>query len=142
MTLSATKRPTPQDLHLLATDTDLFLRQVWIPKASNIRFQVEGVFYQARYQPDGEGVRLQIWAELGYLPFSLESAQRRRMLITILEGTAILKETQFGLTEKKQIIVTRTFNVPNIQPPGFIFISLIAFLQEARPFLKLIAECM
>lgn len=118
------------------------MRRLMMPRESNVQFQVDGVLFQACYQPDGKGFRLQFWAVLGYLPFSVESFRRRRMLITILDNISSRLNVQFGIDENKQIVISRTFKVPDIRPPEFIFLPLMSFLQEARPFVRLIGECL
>jgi hypothetical protein len=126
----------------MADDIDHFLRQVLVPRSSNLSFQIDGAPFQASYEPTNNGIRLQIWAYLGFLPFSVESAQRRRMLIDILEGTRFLPTVKFGVNRENQIIVTQETIVPTIEPPTFIFVALAAFIQEAMPFIKLIGECL
>jgi hypothetical protein len=126
----------------MVNDIDHFLRQVCVPDSSNLCFQIDGAPFQASYEPSDKGVKLQFWAHLGYLPFSVESAQRRRMLIDILEGSRLLPTVKFGVDRENQIIVTQTTFVPTIQPPAFIFVPLLAFVQEAMPFIRLIGECL
>ena len=133
----------PKNLRLLADDTDRFLRQVWVPSVSNLQFQIDGVPFQASYEPGEKGVKLQVWSILGYLPYSVESAQRRRMLMTILEGMHSLPRAKFGMNRENQIVVTLTIDVhDSIKPPAFIFVPLLSFLQEAMPFVRLIGECL
>ena len=142
MSLEASNRLNEEDLRLMVADTDWFLRRLCIPCSSNFQFQVDGVLYQASYQPEGKDIRLQLWAVLGYLPFSVESFQRRRMLLAILEGISTRLEVQFGIDATYQIIVTQSFRVSPIHLPEFIFTPIISFMQEARPFIQLIGECL
>lgn len=141
----ASRAPGKEAAHNLPDmmdDIDHFLRQVWVPSASNLCFQIDGVPFQAGYKPEGNGVSLQIWAQLGYLPFSVESAQRRRMLISILEAARYLPRAKFGIDKENRIVVTQTVVAPSIQPPAFIFIPLTGFVQEAMPFIRLIGACL
>jgi hypothetical protein len=131
-----------ENLRHLANNTERFLRELWVPRASNLQFLIDNVTFQASYAPEGDGVKLQLWATLGYLPYSVESHQRRRMLLAILEGAHALRNVHFGLNRDKQIIVTQTLVVPDLQPPAFIFVALVLFLQESRPFITLIGACL
>lgn len=132
----------PDQYRLLLNDTNEFLRQIMVPHASNIHFQVEGVLFQASYSLEGSTTRFQVWATLGYLPYSMESAQRRRLLISLLECLRYGKGAQFGVNKENQIIVTQVFTLEDMHPPLFIFGPLLAFLQASLPFIRLIGECL
>jgi len=129
-----------QALRLMAENPDEFLRKVWVPQISKLQFQIDNVPFQARYEPEDDGIKLHIWAVLGYLPYSVESHRRRRALVSILDWAFALKNAKFGLNRESQIVVSYTEKVPDIRPPAFIFVPLVRFLQEARPFIKLIGE--
>ena len=118
--------------------SDGLLRQVGLPRHSNLSFEVEGVPFYACYDPDGQGLRLRIWAALCTMPFTAESVPRRRALTAILSATCDLPTARFGLNDENQIIVSGTFCDQNLQPPAFIFVGLTALLQEALPFIRLI----
>jgi hypothetical protein len=128
--------------HETIVDVDRFLLQAKPTNKSRFGCQVDGVFLQFCHVPVGDGLRLSIWAELGYLPFSVASHLRRRMLIGILLAAQKLPNVKFGVDKEHQIIVTSEYNVHSIQPPVFIFAPLISFLQEAMPFIKLVGECL
>jgi hypothetical protein len=136
------KSSAAESFRLMVDDADAFLRQVVVPRASNIQFQVEGVLFQAEYVPQGDGIKLQFWASLGYLPYSIESAPRRQMLIAILENLHNRGTVQFGINDANEIIVAQTFMARTIRLPDYIFIPLVAFLQEALPPIRLIGECL
>lgn len=131
-----------EQLRLMIDDTDAFMRQVFVPHDSNLQFQVEGVLFHTKYYQNQAGFQLQIWTTLGYLPYSLESASRRQVLIAILEHLRYNAKARFGVNKEYQIVCTQTYTIKDIQPPLFIFIPLLDFLKETLPYLRLIGECM
>lgn len=131
-----------ENLHRLTDDTEQFLHLLWVPRSSNLRFQIDNVTFQASYEPANDGINLRLWSILGYLPYSVESHKRRHLLLSILHSSRKLRSARFGLNHEQQIIVTYTSVVRDIQPPSFIFVPLVRFLREARPFIQLIGECL
>ncbi len=123
-------------------DAEQYLRQVWVPRASKLQFQVEGIPFQATYEPEENRIKIQIWAVLGFLPYSVESVERRRILINILEALRPLAPLKFGVNRENQIVVIQSFMVDDIRFPSYIFTVLIPFLQKALPYIRLIGECL
>jgi len=124
----------------LFEDTDFYVRQIKIPKVSDLTFIADGVPFQARNTPRGQVADLHIWAILGYLPYSVTSQKKRIDLITILEAARALPTIRFGIDDKMRIVVSCVYEIPNPPTPNYIFEPLVRFLQEARPFMALIGE--
>ncbi len=125
---------------LMTSDPEGFLRRVWVPHSSKLQFQVDGVLFHAAYKAENNGVTIQIWSILGYLPYSVESAEKRHLLITLLEALRPLKPLIFGIDKENQIVVSQTFTTDAIRFPTYIFTVLIPFLQQALPHIRLIGE--
>jgi hypothetical protein len=126
----------------MVDDADWFVQQVLVPQANNFQFQVDGIPFQAGYAVDDEGIKLHIWATLGYMPFSIESSDRRRVLVALLDGLRYGREAQFGINKENQIVVMQATTLTSVQFPEFIFVPLVAFLQKNLPFIRLIGECL
>lgn len=124
-------------------DSRPLARQVPPPCASRFTFQFDGVLFQASHTV-GEGkIRLRIGAILGYMPYSAESAQRRRIVLRILEGSGSSKTTaKFGINADNQIVVRGEFLVDDIDPADFVFVPAVTFLRDAMPFIRLIGSCL
>ncbi len=125
----------------LVDDGDLFFRNIAPPSRSNVHFQVDGVPFNASHSDNKDGIKLTIWATFGPLPFSAESVEKRRTLIAVMDSTRHLKAVKFGVDERNMMMAKAEFQVSDIEPPDFIFVSLIRFIQEARPYIRLIGEC-
>lgn len=134
--------PKDIDLHLLVTDSELYLQRLWVPQNGSLHFFVDDIAFEARHSQEKDSVRLHIWATLGYLPFSVESPEKRRLIMRVMEATRSLRSVRFGLNAQNQIVVSGVFQVASIQPPQFIFVSLVAMLQEALPFIRLVGQCL
>lgn len=133
----------PLRLDILASDAEQWLVRLQPPKTSMMQFVCEGVPFQLHYTPENGKVRLEVWAELGALPYTAESPQRRRMLVTILNAAQSLKQARFGVSAECQMIVAGAATLDACFPPlETIFVSLVPFLQEALPFARLIGECL
>lgn len=124
----------------LFNDTDQFIRKVRVPKVSDLSFILDGIPFQARNTPKGAMADLVIWGTLGYLPYSVTSKEKRESLITILESSRRLSTAFFGVDSGMKIVVTGQFEIPNPPTPNYIFEPLIKLYQEARPYIKLIAD--
>jgi len=124
----------------LIADTDTFMRGLKAPQTSNLAFQVDGIPFESHYVPEGPYLRLVIWGPLGVLPYTVSSSEKRRALITILEGSRRLPHIKFGIDRTLRILVSGEFLIPPPHGPTFIFAPLIAFLQEAQPYIRLIGE--
>ncbi|NTU76672.1 MAG: hypothetical protein HGA90_02500 [Alphaproteobacteria bacterium] len=125
----------------LVKNTDQFLGQIKTTPIKGFQFQIDGLLYQVGYRPKkDESIHLSIWAVLGYLPFSVVSVERRRLLIDILEGAKGLQHAKLGIDNQHQIYVMGELSVKELQLPNFFFVPLIHFMQEARPFIRLIGE--
>lgn len=124
----------------LVGDKDKFLREIKPPTASKLTFQIDGILFKANHAPDGKVSHLTIWAELGYLPYSVNSSAKRKQLIAILEGTHILPHIKFGVDSRMRILVTGEYKITKPPSPDYLFIPLIRFLEESLPFIRLIGE--
>lgn len=124
----------------LINDTDQFLREVHVPKVSNLTFEVGGIPFHARHVPHGPTAQLLIWGTLGYLPYTVQSKDKRNALIGILEGARALPHVKIGVGPEMRIIVTGEYKIANPPTPDYLFVPLIKFIQESRGFIKLIGE--
>ena len=123
----------------LASEPEQLLQKVPTPTESHFQFQIDGAPCYARHCSE-DGQSLEIWAVLGYLPYSAESSERRRMLLAILNAAQRLEHVKIGINVEHQIIAMMTCRATEIQSAPFIFLPLARFLQEARPYMRLIGD--
>jgi hypothetical protein len=127
-------------LDTLVREADTFLKQIKVPTVTHLQFLLFDIPFQASKTMTEKGVHLCLWATLGFLPFSAESAERRHALVDILSGAHYLSVAKIGVDEEMKIVARGDFILPSLELPSFIFVPLIAFWQEAKPFIKLIGD--
>jgi hypothetical protein len=128
-------------LNELVRDADQFLQQIRIPTVNHLQFFLNDIPFQASKTTLEDGrLHLCLWATLGYLPYSAESAEKRRILVDILNSVTYLTVAKIGVDRELKIIARGDFLLKKLELPTFIFPPLLAFWQEAGPFIKLIGE--
>jgi len=79
-------------------------------------------------------------AVVGYMPFTIESPDRREAIKTIVVATRTLPTVRFGVDVSGKISAGAVFESARVVSPDFIFYPLALFMQEARPFIDLIGK--
>jgi len=104
------------------------------------KFDLDGMTFDARRIAQKNGYRFLVTARLGCMPFSIESAERRNAIKAIVLAARRLPKVQFAIDPSGKITAGALFDVIQTVAPDFIFYPLTLFLQEARPFMKLIGQ--
>jgi hypothetical protein len=102
------------------------------------RFEYDGLNFDVRRVAREHGHSFLINATLGYLPFSIESNNRREAIKSIVMASRSLPNVHFLIDYSSKILAGALFDVEELVSPDFIFYPLMLFLQEARPFVQLI----
>ena len=124
----------------LINNPDSIMREVKVPDESSLSFEVDGIPFNAHYFCFESTRKLVLWGTLGILPYTVNSAEKRKNLITILEATKSLPTVLFGIDREMKIIVRSAYVVANPPPADYLFMPLVNLVQEARPFIRLIGE--
>ncbi len=103
-------------------------------------FNLDGIVFDIRHIVTQEGHRFVFNATIGYLPFSIESKNRREAIKTIIMATRSLISVHFSIDSSSRIAAGAFYDVDKIVPPDVIFYPLMSFLQESRPFMNLIGQ--
>ena len=104
------------------------------------KFDYDGMNFDARRITQNNGYRFLMTARIGRLPFSIESAERRNAIKTIVLASRTLPKVRFNIDHSGNIAAGALFDTITTVSPDFIFFPLTLFLQEARPFMRLIGE--
>lgn len=110
------------------------------PRSSRLRFVVDGLPFNAAVSPDGEEAVCQIWAEVGHIPYTAQSPDRRRNLLSVLGGIGDLKHARFVVQEGQKILLFSESRIEGHVRPEDLAHQTMLMVQEARPFLRLLAE--
>lgn len=124
----------------LMEGSESLIRKVKVPRISNLSFEVDGIPMNAANQTNAGTDKLILWATLGYLPYSITSYEKRVAIIRILEASHALPCVRIGVSPDMKIIVTGSYAISTPPTPNYIFEPVISFIQESRPFIRLIAE--
>ncbi|WP_029010198.1 hypothetical protein [Azospirillum halopraeferens] len=118
------------------------------PRPSRLNFIVDGLPFHAAVSPeegaDGrDGAVCQIWAEVGHIPYSAQSPERRRRLLEALRAIQAvegLQRARFLVQEGQKILLFSETRVDgHVTPEGLIH-ETVLLVQEARPFLRILAD--
>ncbi|MDR3425182.1 MAG: hypothetical protein P4M13_08980 [Alphaproteobacteria bacterium] len=104
------------------------------------RFGFDGLNFDVRRVAQEGGLCFLVNATIGYLPFSIESAQRRDAIKAIVQATRVLPNVHFVIDAASKISAGALFDATRVVSPDFIFHPLMLFMQEARPFIRLIGK--
>ena len=110
------------------------------PKPSRLRFVVQGLPFYAAVVPDDGGSNSQVWAEVGYLPFTVQSPAKRGAMLAILHSAQILPNALFVVQGGHKILLYSEVRTEKRITPEDIIHQTVVLLGEARPFLKLLGE--
>ena len=103
-------------------------------------FSFDGLDFEVRRVEQGGKYCFWINATIGYVPFSIESDERREAIKTIIIESHTLPSVRFGVDISNRISARALFDVPQLSLPDVIFYPLTLFLQEAWPFINLIGK--
>jgi len=102
------------------------------------KFDLYGLTYNVRSINQHGHYRFLVTVNLGYLPFSIESSERRDAIRTIVMASQRLPNVRFSIDSASKISAGALMDPIEVMAPDFIFYPLVMFLQEARPFMDLI----
>lgn len=104
------------------------------------RFSFDGLDFDVRRVGGADGHRFLVTAAIGYLPYTIESAERREAIKAIIIASRGLPTVRFGVDVSTKISAGAFYDLPEVVLPDSIFYPLTLFMQEARPFISLIGK--
>lgn len=128
------------EMHHLIKDIDYLMAPIASERFRGLSFSLDGIPFEAARVQTQEEQLIRIRATLGYLPYTIESADRRAALLSILSSSQSLFNVRFGLDGQNRIVAVGAFASDTLVSPDFLFHPLTLFLQEAQPFIALIGR--
>jgi hypothetical protein len=139
---SAAAKADAVEMRHFVNDIEYLISTIDIKRIAKLSFAIDDIPYYVTHKEntsDGES-RICIQAILGYLPYSIDSSERRQAILTILDATHSLFHVRFGLDHNSRIFAAGNFTSDTLASPDFVFFPLICFLQEAQPYIHLIGQ--
>jgi hypothetical protein len=110
------------------------------PGPSSQRFLLDKVLYHVALTPEEAGTRFRIWAELGYVPYTAQDPARRREVAAILRAARDLGRACFVVDPGQKIIaIGETISAEPLTVDSLVY-EIVLFMQEARPFVRLLGR--
>ena len=110
------------------------------PRLATQRFVLDDLLFHIALLPEEDGTRLRIWAEIGYVPYTAQSADRRRDVLHILRAACILKNACFALEGGQKILALgESLFREHLTIDGMMH-ETVLFVQEVRPFIRLLGD--
>jgi hypothetical protein len=110
------------------------------PREARLRFSVDGLLFNVAVSPTETDSVCQMWAEIGYVPYTVESPVRRRQTLTVLRNATGLPHARFVIDNDQKILLVAELTTPGHLKPEDLIYELGLVLQEARPYLRLLAQ--
>lgn len=110
------------------------------PPASRHHFFLDGLLFRVSITPREGATLFQIWAEVGYLPYTIEAPEKRRTLNLILRAAEALGHARFLVDESQKILVLGQRDVAGSLTLTDLMYETVEFLREARPFLRVLGR--
>ncbi|MFC7331843.1 hypothetical protein [Rhodocista pekingensis] len=140
LALEVTKGGLPLGPGALSVNDDGIVEIRRPPPASRHHFRLDGLLFHVSVTPDADRTLFQIWAEIGYLPYSIEAPEKRQTLFTLLRATSHLRKARFVVDEKQKILVLGQRELPGHMTLTDLMYEAVQFLQEARPYLRVFGQ--
>lgn len=134
------KTALPLGLNAVYVGNDGVLAISRPPRPARLQFAVDNLTMNLAVSPEGEVSLGQVWAEVGYVPYTVESPERRQALLTILRGSRSLERVRFVLQNGQKIILMAEMRKAGHFTPEDLIYEIALILQEARPFMALLSQ--
>ncbi len=110
------------------------------PRPARMKFFAEDLSFNVAVSPEDAGSVCQIWAEVAYIPYTVESADRRRGVLAVLRAAEGLPHARFVIEDGQKILLVADTPIEGHVTPERLIYEAVLLIQEARPYLRLLAE--
>lgn len=130
----------PLGLNSIFKDADGLLAISRPPRPSRLKFFADEMSFNVAVSPESEGSVCQIWAEVAYIPYTVESAGRRRNVMAVLRAAEGLPRARFVVEDGQKILLVSDCPIDGAVTPERLIYEAVMLIQEARPYLRILAE--
>jgi len=104
-------------------------------------FAYRGVDFEARMET-APTARIALTAELGKLPYSMETQQSRRLTRRIVEATADLPGGKIEVSDDQDMYLVASAQPPLPLTPASVMAAITSLLLDFRPYIDLLCEAL
>jgi hypothetical protein len=112
------------------------------PRPSRLKFFVDGLHFNVAVSPDAGASVCQVWTEIGFVPYTVESPERRRRVLEILSAARGLPRARFAVENGQKILLVADSRSEGPVTAEQLIYETVLLIQEARPYLRLLGEQM
>lgn len=113
------------------------------PRPSQCCFQLDGLTYLMSLQPGprgDDGATIEIRARIGDVPFTVESAEARRALLTVARHSLSMPTAGLLVDRNQALWLTASVDIDGPLTPTAVIMVFLQVVQETRPYLRLVGE--
>jgi hypothetical protein len=110
------------------------------PRPSELKFTVDGLTFNVAVTFDGAQSICQILADVGHIPFTAQSPERRRSLLNVIRGIQDMGHSKLLVQEGQKILLFSESRLDGHATPEDLIHQTVLVLQEVRPFLRILAR--
>lgn len=109
------------------------------PRPAKLHFFADGLPFNVAVSFDGESSICQVWAEIGHIPYTAQAPDRRRQLLAVLRAIQGLRHVQFLVQGGQKILLFSEQRLDGQATPEDLIHQTVLAIQEARPYLRILA---
>ncbi len=123
----------------LRLSRDGHVERLSVDRRVDFSFEYRGFLFAVRAEPAGGGVRVRIHANLGDLPYTCESADKRANALVIVKAAAEALGGRIRITPGQSILLLEDFKVDGAFEPRTVLAKTVSLLIQAKPYLELLS---
>ena len=132
----------PLGMNAISVGPDGLLAISRPPRPTRLKFFLEELDFNVAVSPDGDGSICQIWAECGFVPYTVQSPERRQSVLAVLRASQGQSRARFAVENGQKILLIGESRISGAVTPEALIYETVVLVQEARPYLRLLAEFM
>jgi hypothetical protein len=132
--MSLGRAPLPKEIPAVSLDPEGRLTQR-SPDEFRFSFAFLGAEFVGRIDGDWSAPSLCVTAELGPVPYTVESASRRRDVLTLIRAATVLTHARFRISSDRQIRAAGAIRVSTPVSHARLLAALVEILLELKPHL-------
>ncbi len=128
----------PLAMHSFAVGDDGRLVKKLLARIA-FHFTFDGTLYHAVALQGEDGGMVEIWTDLGGIPYSAEGVARRTDVAEIIYATRDLPDLRVSVGEKQHVYLSANARVENATTAHAILATVTILVAQTRPWLDLLA---